>query len=100
MRQIYLQPYEIFLDPSDKKEGAKSGIVIHKNRPQFKCRFELCDEMPEETGNGLSTYNVDTGVFLSDLELLGSERLSSMKEISNAMKEAARVVDQTLRLDT
>ena len=92
-------PFELHPDPFDKAQGVKSGRVVHTLSPHFEARFVFCAELPEEQSGGFSIFNVDRGVYLSELKLLdGKDIKTSFKEVNQAMREAVRVIDDGLRL--
>ena len=100
MNAISSLPFEIFPDPFDPALGAKSGRVVHTLSPRFEARFLFCAELPkDEEGRGLSIFNVDRGIYLSELNLLDGKDITTIfKQVNQAMREAVTVIDDTLRL--
>jgi len=76
-------PFELHPDPFDKAQGVQSGRVVHTLPPRFEARFVFCAELPEEQSGRFAIFNVDRGIYLSELHLLDGKNIkTSFKEVN------------------
>jgi len=88
------EPWDVRVTAFGDDKLPCAGEIFHHAKPQLRCQFFVGEERPE-LAQGLSSYNVLTGVHLFDVTPLDADGVTGIEHLrvlNVKMREIARLL--------